>query len=405
MSRPITARELGIMVGYPPSKDQTVTLANWQDPPYNRWSFQHVSNVLPTAMISRGSGPIIPLARADKDLSGITFEDITGDTLTLGEMLDSTYTDGFIVLKGGSILFEQYFNDMNENTRHLLMSVSKSIAGSLAGCLVAARLLDSTKLVSHYVPELAASAFGDATVRQTLDMQVSVVYSEEYADPEAEVQYHEKAAGWRPRSEDDIEGHYTFLQSLKKDDREHGLVFQYASPCTDVIGWVLERAAGIPYADLMSREVWSKLGCEHDADITVDMFNSPLADGGISATLRDSARFAQMMLQNGSFNDQQIVPAGWIADNRGHGDNAAWSRHEQWSTVFADGHYRAFWYNTEDDHRSYFGIGVFGQVFWIDPTAGMVIVKFSSQPKATDLEMALLTLRGLAAIGKELVSG
>lgn len=144
------------------------------------------------------------LARADQDLSGITFED---DTLTTGEMLDSTYSDGFIVLKGGRILFEQYFNAMNENTRHFLMSVSKSIAGSLAGCLVAARLLDPTKLVSHYVPELAASAFGDDTVRQTLDMQVSVVYSEEYADNEAEVQYHGKGAGWRPRSEDDIEGH------------------------------------------------------------------------------------------------------------------------------------------------------------------------------------------------------
>ncbi len=402
MPRPKSAREEGIMVGYPPSKDQAVTLANWQDPPYNRWSFQHVSSVLPTAMISRGSESITPLARADQDLSGITFED---DTLTIGEMLDSTYTDGFIVLKGGRVMYEQYFNGMNENTRHLLMSVSKSIAGSLAGFLVAAGLLDPMKLVSHYVPELAASAFGDATVQQTLDMQVSVVYSEEYANPEAEVQFHEKAAGWRPRSEGDIEGHYTFLQSLKKDDREHGMAFQYASPCTDVIGWVLERAAGIPYAELLSREVWSKLGCEHDADITVDMFNSPLADGGISATLRDSARFSQMMLQNGSFNDQQIVPADWIADIRRHGDNAAWSRHELWPMVFPDGHYRAFWYNTEDDHRSYFGIGVFGQVYWIDPTAGVVIVKFSSQPKATDPDMALLTLRGLAAIGKEHVSG
>lgn len=95
-----------------------------------------------------------------------------------------------------------------------------------------------------------------------------------------------------------------------------------------MIDWVLERAAGIPYTELLSCETWSKLGCEHDADIMVDLFNSPLADGGISPTLRDSACFAQMMLQNGSFNDQEIVLADWIADIRGHGDNPAWSRHE-----------------------------------------------------------------------------
>lgn len=392
------------MAGYPPPEEVTVTLANWQDPPYNRWAFQHVSNLLPTAMISRGSASVSILTRDPQDLGGITFKNGDGVSLTIREMLISTYTDGFIVLKDGTILFEQYFNGMNENTRHLLMSVSKSIAGILTGCLAEAGVLDPTKPVIHYVPELKDSAFGDATVRQTLDMQVSVVYSEEYANPEAEVQYHEKAGGWRPLGEGDIDGHFNFLQSLKKDNREHGLVFQYASPCTDVIGWVLERAYGMPYAELLSREIWSKLGCEHDADISVDKYSSPIADGGISATLRDSARYTQMMLQNGFFNGQQIVPSAWIDDIRNHADNGPWSRHEAWPTAFPDGPYRAFWYNAEDEHRSYFGVGVFGQVYWIDPTSRVVIVKNSTQPTATDVEMTLLTLSGLATISKALAA-
>lgn len=105
----------------------------------------------------------------------------------------------------------------------------------------------------------------------------------------------------------------------------------------DETGWVLERASGLSYAELLSREIWSKLGCEDDADISVDKYGSPMADGVISATLRDSARFAQIMVGNGYFNEQQVVPSAWIDDIRNHGDNGPWSRHELWPTVFPDG--------------------------------------------------------------------
>src|SRR5690349_9999912 len=123
-SRPRTARELGLMLGFPPQEDHLVTAANFQDAPYNRWGFLHISNVLPTAPISRGEAPIAELRRAPQDLSAIRFEGSDGP-LTLAEMLESTYTDGVLVLHHGRILSEIYFNGMQPNTRHLLMSVSK----------------------------------------------------------------------------------------------------------------------------------------------------------------------------------------------------------------------------------------------------------------------------------------
>ena len=56
-----------VMQGFPPPPDQRVTLANWQTPPFNRWAFQHVREVVPTARVPRGHGPVFPLPEASLD--------------------------------------------------------------------------------------------------------------------------------------------------------------------------------------------------------------------------------------------------------------------------------------------------------------------------------------------------
>src|SRR5579859_6925383 len=87
-----------MMSGAPPfPPGAKVTLANWQDPPYNRWAFQHVRELIPTARISRGDAPVWELGRADRYLDGIRFSTDSGE-LTVGELLDRTYTDGFLVI-------------------------------------------------------------------------------------------------------------------------------------------------------------------------------------------------------------------------------------------------------------------------------------------------------------------
>jgi CubicO group peptidase (beta-lactamase class C family) len=398
--RPKTAQQLGLMQGFPPPEDRLVTLANWQDAPYNRWGFLHVSHILPTAQISRGEGPVAALPRSHWDLGGITF-DRTGGRMTIAQMLEGTYTDGFIVLKDGAIVAEKYFNGMAPHTRHLLMSVSKSLTGALAGILAEQGLLDLTAPVRTYVPELGDSGYGDATVRQVLDMTVSLVFREEYDDPRSEIQQQDRATGWRPSREGDIIGNYHFLPTIKKDG-EHGRVFQYCSATTDVLGWVLEKVSGVPFPELFSREIWAQLGAEHDGYITVDQYGASLPNGGFCLTLRDLARFGQMILQDGHFNGRSIVPSSSIDETRNRGDNGPWSYHPTWSQLYPRGNYHNQWYNAEDAHRSFFGIGIHGQHLWIDPTANVVIVTFSTRPSALDAAMRSNTLAGLAAIGHAL---
>ena len=174
-----------LMTGAPPfPADQQVTLANWQDPPFNRWAFRHIRELIPTARISRGAGPARELPAAGRDISSISFR--SGDQeLTVGEMLASTYTDGFLVLHQGRIVCEQYFNGMTPDTPHLLMSVSKSVVSTVAGIVRERGLLDVAAPVEAIVPELAGTSFQGATVQHLLDMRAGTRFDESYDNPEA----------------------------------------------------------------------------------------------------------------------------------------------------------------------------------------------------------------------------
>jgi len=399
-ARPRTAEELGLMRGFPPPEDKLVTAANFQDAPYNRWAFQHISNLLPTALISRGEVPIDQLPRADQNLGEIRYAGVNGPT-TVTEMLERTYTDGFLVLRDGVIVTESYFNGMRPDTRHLLMSISKSLTGTLAGIFVARGLLDPAATVPTYVPELRHGAYGDATVQHLLDMTASVVFNEDYADPTSEIQRQDRATGWRVPREGDILGNYHFIPTLKKAG-EHGRVFQYCSADTDVLGWILEKITGTPFPDLLSLEIWAKLSAEHDAYSTVDRYGAALPDGGICTTLRDLARFGQMILQQGQYNGQSIVPSSWIQQTRHQGDNGPWRHAAWWTAVYPRGSYHNQFWHTGDEHGRFFGWGIHGQHLWIDPETKVVIVKFSTGPDAVDRTMLLDTLRGMAAISEAL---
>lgn len=395
-----TAADLGFADGFPPKR--VIDLATWDRGEDCRWAFQHISEIIPVANISRGSGEPTEMQRNLRDLSEMTFEDPEGKQTTVKAMLAATNTDGFIVLKNGEMVFEKYYNGMKPSTRHLLMSVSKSVTGTLAGILVNEGRLIPERKVIDYIPELKNSpGFAETTVREVLDMTTSIVFSEDYDDPEAEVQMHEQATAWRGRTPVAKEGLYAFAQTIKKDEREHGEVFHYASINTDVLGWLIQRTANQRLHEFMSQRVWSKLGAEHDAQLSVDYLGSPVVNGGFVITLRDLARFAQMVLDDGYYNGQQIVSSGWIDDCRFNGKNPAW-KPTKYAKIWPDGFYRNQWYVTKDDQGSFFAIGVNGQHIWINPTSRVAIVKFSSYPVSAKLEPMALSIAGMDAIARKL---
>jgi CubicO group peptidase (beta-lactamase class C family) len=401
-----------LMTGAPPfSPSSAVTLANWQDPPFNRWAFQHVRELIPSARIGPGTGAGRPLPRAGQELGSIAFS-FNDRELTVAELLEGTCTDGFLVLHRGQVIAEQYFNGMTPQTPHLLMSVSKSVTSAIAGVLAGRGVLDVGAPVTQIVPELADTSFAGATVQHLLDMRAGTRFNEDYADPAADVRSYERVYLWRPPGAasggggpeaDDALAYFATLSN----DGPHGGPFRYRSILTDVLAWVIERAAGERLHRLIARELWQPMGAEFDAEITLDRRGNPMADGGISATLRDAARFGELYLRRGRAGQGQIVPAWWIDDTlRGAPDGPrAFTEGDNPSGYPPGSHYRNCWWIRDPAVPFFCASGINGQHVFVHGASETVIVKLSTWPVAWSESLYGQTVAGVLAIVGALAAG
>jgi len=389
-----------LMQGLPPAADQIVGVHNWSIAPYLRWGFLHTREVVPTARIERGDAPVLPLEPEQREVEGISFP-WAGRRMTVTEMVEQTSTDGFLVLHRGRIVHEHYGPGMTPTTTHLLQSVSKSIAGTVAGVLVGRGLIDPDAPVTHYVEELAGTSFEGATVRHVLDMRTGTAYTETYDDPASDVYLTEVVAGWRPAAGPLVVANVYEQLATLGNARPHGEVFDYRSILTELLAWVMERASGVRYPELVSEALWSRMGAEQDADITI-RHGVALPDGGICATLRDMARFALLQLRDGRLGDEQVVPSEWLLDTR-RGDQAALDAYARAEGL--DAHpglmYRNQWWVLERD-VSYAALGIHGQMVYVNLPADVACVKLSTWPPPLDEGLETLCLTAFAAIAEEL---
>ena len=394
------------MFGFPPPVESRVTLANWQDPPYNRWSFQHLRELIPTQRISRGHRPWRALAHraATPVLDDVTVHRLAGYTSNFAEVIADTWTDGVVMLHNGQIVFEKYFNGMTGETPHLVMSVTKSVVGCIAGVLVEQGLLDPDKQANSYVPEIAGSGYDGATVRHLLNMRTGVRFREEYTNQDAEVRMMERYMGWRPGEDhDNSRGMYFYLTKLGLDT-DHGGPFVYRSADTDMLGWVCERAAGTRMADLISLLIWQPMGAEFDAEMTCDCLGTAIHDGGMSARARDMARFGQVVLEDGYLHETSVVPERWLREARALDPDirGAFAASDS-EPVLTGGWYRnQFWFVPGPLGDLQLCLGIHGQMVLIDRATRTVSVKMSSWPTAQDSAALIDTIRAFVAAGRHL---
>lgn len=389
------------MRGFPPPAGDQVTLANWRQPPFNRWAFHNVRQVVPTAAIYRGAAAI-PLGYGSHSVERVQFQGSDGKEWTIGRMLPATCTDGFIVLQRGRIVAEAYAGGQRPETPHIIFSVSKSVTGSLAGVLVERGCLDPDAPVTTYIPEAAGSAYGDCTVRHVLDMTVAIDFVEDYLDSTGDFARYRRATAWNPEPAGaeplDLR---SFLVTLKRAAEPHGRKFYYVSPNSDMLGWILERASGQAYAELLSDAVWRPMGAEFDAYVTVDRLGAPRSAGGVCVALRDLARFGELMRRGGTADGKQVLPRSWVDDILTNGDPEAWKRGTG-TGYLPNGRYRSKWYITGNAHGAFCAIGIHDQWIYVDQEAEVVIVKQSSQPVPSDPQMDLLHLAAFDALARAL---
>jgi len=394
------------MVGSPPPADRILRFedGSYFRFPQMRWSVANFRQLMPTVNVSRGLGEYSLLERQpSNEIDALTFVPLGGgEPMTWQQSLQANYTDGIIILHRGKLVYERYFGVLKPEGQHAAMSITKTFTGTLAALLVAKEKLDPERLVADYVPELAASGFGDASVRQLMDMTTGIHFSEDYADPKAEVWAHAAAGNPLPKPAD-YQGprtYYEFLQTVKPQGR-HGEAFHYRTANSNALGWVIARVSGQNVAQLLSERIWSRLGAEQDAYMSVDSIGTPFAGGGLNASLRDLVRFGEMMRNEGRYNGTQILPPEVVADIRGGANRddfakAGYRLLPGWS-------YRNMWWVSHNEHGAFMARGVHGQALYVDPLAEMVIARFASHPVAGNAANDPSSLPAFEAVAKHLL--
>jgi hypothetical protein len=284
---------------------------------------------------------------------------------------------------------------MKPSDTHLLMSVSKSLTATLCGVFVERGLVRPEGAVVDCIEELRGTAWEGCTVQHLLDMRAGTRW--DYEEDEIKIC---DVSDYRTHSRRDIPPDTaSWIRSIE-NSHEHGGPFRYVSLENNVLGWVLERAGGGRFADLFSREIWSAIGAERDAEIVLDNSGFSVVEGGICTTLRDLGRFGQMCLQAGELSGRQLVPADWLG-RLGVRDQElidAYAGAPEFDAARPDAFYHDNWWIFDATRGVYSGIGVNGQALLVHHPTQTVVVKFSSHPEFEDLRLFALQDAGMLAL-------
>ena len=386
---------------------KSFTTENWGYPPYNKESFQHIRNLFPTVKLTSERENKNDFSYKEKDISNIKYQiKYPGfeSEFTVQEMLDKTYTDAFLVMKDGVILYEKYSNGMNRESVHLMNSVSKSFLGILIGILVDEGLIETQRLITDYLSDFEDTGFSGTTIQQALNMTGSVKYGEVYLEKESDFWQETSVVGWRPALVKDTTPKtlYEYAKTLKEVEQDNGTAFHYRTVYTNILGMVAEKVSGRTLTDLLQEKLWKKIHAEQDAYIVCDQDKFPYMGAGMNACTRDLARFGQMIVNKGIYENERVVSEDWIMKTLAGTDEAR--KHfevTEYIHLIPGGHYmNQFWGSLDSEILAC--VGIHGQGIYMNMSNKTVAVKFSSQPDPDDGPLFIETFAALDTLSRSI---
>jgi len=391
--------------------------ANWLRAPFNRIGYRNISTIHDLDVIPKGNTIVSMFQTPYSSLSHEEIEKISyrghGEVnRTFLDMLLKTHTDGIVILQHGKLVYERYFDGQDPDTPHIQFSNTKSLTGIIVAQLIQEEIINPNLCISNYIPELEGTAFADARVTDVLDMTTGIQFTEEYADPNSEMVRHFVAASFisEPPGYQGEKTIREFLKTLKKDGN-HNETFHYVSANTEVLSWLVEKATELSgnkktVSELFHELIWSKLGTEHDALMIKDRAGDATWCGGFTATTRDMTRIGQMILDNGKFENEQLISPQAFEfmrqrDTRqqfiASGSDKLWPAKKDWSYA------NQFWW-TNNEHGAFTAIGISGQLLYIDPKTNMVLAKNSSHTDARGDWLKYDSFVAIHALSKHLLA-
>lgn len=322
-------------------------------------NFSNMNAAFLNVAIPRGDGPVSPLP--------------TGSEIALptgaGQWLSDRAVTSLLVMQNGEIRYEDYFLGTERQDRRISWSIAKSYLSALFGILLDEGAIGSLDdQVTQYVPSLKGTAYDGASIRNVLNMASGIVFDEDYLDKNSDINRMGRAIALGGTLDD-------FAASFTETFAAPGETWQYVSIDTHVIGMVIRGATGRSVTALLTEKVIAPLGLEQDGYYVTDGAGVAFVLGGLNFTTRDYARFGQMILQNGSYNGRQIVPADWIAES------TAASAPTKSGKI---GYGYQWWIPVGAHEGEFLGRGVYGQYLYVDQSRDVVIVATGADRRFRD---------------------
>ena len=338
-------------------------------------NFINMNKLFTTSEPIQPSSKAKPLPKSDKPFSlpsTFYFEDKDQD---LNAALKHFKTDGLLIIKEGEVVYEEYFNGNSQTTRHISWSVAKSFLSSLVGIAVNDGLIDDINdPITKYLPDFKNTGYDGVTIKNILQMSSGVLFNEDYADPNSDINKFGVAIARGTSFRD-------FAKTLTKD-KEQGTYNHYVSIDSQMLGLLLDKVTGMPLREYLQMHIWEKIGMEDEAYYLADNEDVDLALGGLNATLRDYAKFGLLYLNKGKWDNEQVVPEAWVDASHamdlphlqpGAGDDLSSS----------DWGYGYQWWVPGFPNTDYTASGVYNQYIYVDPVTETVIAKISSNHRFT----------------------
>jgi len=303
---------------------------------------------------------------------------INGKPQDLTAYLEETQTTALLVVKNEQILFEDYYKDTGPEDKRISWSMAKSYLSAIFGVALMERKIKSLDdPVTDYVPALTGTAYDGATIRNVLNMASGVAFNEDYLDYNSDISKMGRVLALGQSMDE-------FAVSLSERAREPGSARQYVSIDTHVIGMVLRGATGMSAHEYLEEKLWRHLGVGAEGYYLTDGQGVAFVLGGLNMRTRDYALFGQLMLQNGNWNGQQIIPARWVRDSTmasAPPDTEATGVDYGYQWWVPKSSPNGILGGAQDD---YFAVGIYGQYIYIDPATRTVIVKNSAHREFTE---------------------
>lgn len=332
-------------------------------------TFRNIDRLFPTRTVPASDNPH-PLEPAATPLGPVTVS-VDGKTWDMDDFLALDSVTGLIVLKDGKVAYEIYQRGNGPDTRWMSMSLAKSVTSTLIGAAIKdGNIAGMDALVTDYVPGLKGSAYDGVTVGQILQMSSGVQWDETYTDPESD-----RRDLLAAQIAQEPGGLVKVMAALPRA-AEPGAVHNYSTGETSVASEIVIGATGKKMADYLAEKIWQPYGMEADAKWWLDSADgNEIGGSGLSATLRDFARFGQFFLDGGVIAGQPVLPDGWT-DSAGLPVTLTGGDTVEYGLMWWPG-----WTDAAVEDKAYLAIGIQGQNIYINPAEKVVIAMTAAQPE------------------------